>query len=90
MEKGKDQEQEGIKTKNSQDIATDLSKNQAIFYTIIIAGALTIFVLSMIGINLIMLLIIIGAVIVYVYLDKDILNEDSIDSIKRDKEIKAE
>lgn len=90
MEKGKDKEKEGIKTENSQDISGDLSKNQAILYTIIIAGALTIFVLSMIGINLFMLLIIIGAVLVYVYLDKDILNEDSIDSIKHDKEIKAE
>ena len=33
-----DQEQEGIKTKNSQDIAADLSKNQAIFYAIISWG----------------------------------------------------
>ena len=90
MEKGKDQEQEGIKTKKSQEISGDLSKNQAILYTIIIAGALTIFVLSMIGINLFMLLIIIGAVLVYVYFDKDILDEASIDSIKPDKEIKAE
>lgn len=85
-----DQEQEGIKTKNSQDIAADLSKNQAIFYAIIIAGALTIFILSMVGINLFMLLIIIGAVLVYIYFDKDILNEESLDSIKQDKEIKAE
>ena len=67
---------EKIKKKNkdqNQDIeVNDLTKNQVILYIIIIAGAITIFILSMIGINPFMLLIIIGAVLIYVYFDKDI------------------
>ena len=73
---------ENIKKKNkdqNQDIEaqSDLTKNQVILYIIIIAGAITIFILSMIGINPFMLLIIIGAVLVYVFFDKDIQNSDS-------------
>ena len=74
---------EKIKKKNkdqNQDIEAnkeDLTKNQVILYIIIIAGAITIFILSMIGINPFMLLIIIGAVLVYVFFDKDIQNSDS-------------
>lgn len=72
---------EKIKKKNkdqNQDIeVNDLTKNQVILYIIIIAGAITIFILSMIGINPFMLLIIIGAVLVYVFFDKDIQNSDS-------------
>lgn len=72
---------EKIKKKNkdqNQDIGEfDLTKNQVILYIIIIAGAITIFILSMIGINPFMLLIIIGAVLIYVFLDKDIQNSDS-------------
>lgn len=73
---------EKINKKNkdqNQDIEaqSDLTKNQVILYIIIIVGAITIFILSMIGINPFMLLIIIGAVLVYVYFDKDIQNSDS-------------
>ncbi len=72
---------EKIEKKNidqNQDIDEfDLTKNQVILYIIIIGGAITIFILSMIGINPFMLLIIIGAVLVYVFFDKDIQNSDS-------------
>jgi len=72
---------EKIEKKNkdqNQDLDEfDLTKNQVILYIIIIGGAITIFILSMIGINPFMLLIIIGAVLVYVYFDKDIQNSDS-------------
>ena len=72
---------EKIKKQNkdqNQDIENfDLTKNQVILYIIIIAGAITIFILSMIGINPFILLIIIGAVLIYVYFDKDIQNSDS-------------
>ena len=72
---------EKIKKKNkdqNQDIENfGLTKNQVILYIIIIAGTITIFILSMIGINPFMLLIIIGAVLIYVFLDKDIQNSDS-------------
>lgn len=75
---------EKIKKKNkdqNQDIENfGLTKNQVILYIIIIAGAITIFILSMIGINPFMLLIIIGAVLIYVYFDKDIQNSDSTTS----------
>lgn len=65
------------KDQNQDRDEFDLTKNQVILYIIIIAGAITIFILSMIGINPFMLLIIIGAVLVYVYFDKDIQNSDS-------------
>ena len=74
---------EKIKKKNkdqNKDIEVDtvnLTKNQVILYVIIIASAITIFILSMIGINPFTLLIIIGAVLIYVYFDKDIQNSDS-------------
>ena len=72
---------EKIEKKNkdqNQDLDEfDLTKNQVILYIIIIGGAITIFILSMIGINPFVLLIIIGAVLVYVYFDKDIQNSDS-------------
>ena len=72
---------EKIKKKNKDQNQNtgefDLTKNQVILYIIIIAGAITIFILSMIGINPFMLLIIIGAVLIYMYFDKDIQNSDS-------------
>ena len=82
MKKGMDQEQDDIK---KQDFSKELSKNQVIIYSLLIAGTITIFILSMIGINIFILLIIIGAVLAYVYLDKDIQSEDSTDSIKNNK-----
>ena len=69
-----------IKDQNQDLDEFDLTKNRVILYIIIIAGAITIFILSMIGINPFMLLIIIGAVLIYVYFDKDIQNSDSTTS----------
>lgn len=81
MNEGKDQEQNDIM---KQDISKELSKNQVILYSLIIAGAITVFILSMIGINPFILLIIIGLVIVYVYFDKDIQSESTSESIKNE------
>ena len=74
MNEGKDQEQNDIM---KQDISKELSKNQVILYSLIIAGAITVFILAMIGINPFILLIIIGVVIVYVYFDKDIQSDQN-------------
>ena len=81
MNEGKDQEQNDIM---KQDISKELSKNQVILYSLIIAGAITVFILAMIGINPFILLIIIGVVIVYVYFDKDIQSESTSESIKNE------
>ena len=81
MNEGKDQEQDNI---IKQDISKELSKNQVILYSLIIAGAITVFILSMIGINPFILLIIIGVVLVYVYFDKDIQSESTSESIKNE------
>lgn len=72
MEKENNKEQNKDKHKDMKVNEVNLTKNQAILYSIIIVAALTIFILSMIGINPFMLLIIIGAVLIYVYFDKDI------------------
>jgi len=85
MEKENNKQQEKDQNKDKEVNATNLTKNQVILYIFIIAGAITIFILSMIGINPFILLIIIGAVLVYVYFDRDILEEDSIDSISNEK-----
>ena len=58
----------------------ELTKRQVILYSALLAVAITICILSMIGINLFALLIIIGIVLVYVYLDDDIRNADVADS----------
>ena len=88
MDKEKNQEREkdqnrDIKTSNE----ANLSKNQVIFYSLILAGTISIFILSMIGINPFILLIIIGIVIIYVYFDKDIQNTDAPND---NREIKTE
>ena len=81
MNEGKDQEQNDIM---KQDISKELSKNQVILYSLIIAGAITVFILAMIGINPFILLIIIGVVLVYVYFDKDIQSESTSESIRNE------
>ena len=58
---------------------TELTKNQIILYSLIIIGSITIFILSMIGINIFILLIIIGVVLIYVYFDKDIHDDNNAD-----------
>ncbi len=60
----------------------ELTKKQLVFYIIILGVTLSIFILSMIGINPFFLLIIIGIVIVYVYLDKDIQENNQEDNQK--------
>ncbi|MFX1393412.1 MAG: hypothetical protein ACFFAH_07545 [Promethearchaeota archaeon] len=85
MEKENNKQQNKAQNKDIEEDEINLSKNQVILYIFIIAGAITIFILSMIGINPFILLIIIGAVLVYVYFDRDILEEDSIDSIPNEK-----
>jgi len=77
MNKEKIQEKNENQNKDIGVNEVNLTKNQVILYIIIIAGAITIFILSMIGINPFILLIIIGAVLIYVYFDKDIQNSDS-------------
>jgi len=61
---------------------TELTKKQLVFYMVILGVTISIFVLSMIGINPFFLLIIIGIVIVYVYLDKDIQENNQEDNLK--------
>jgi len=62
----------------------ELTKRQVILYSALLALAITICILSMIGINLFALLIIIGIVLVYVYLDDDIRKADVTDSSNND------
>ena len=61
---------------------TELTKKQLLFYIVILGVTISIFVLSMIGINPFFLLIIIGIIIVYVYLDKDIQENNQEDNQK--------
>ena len=77
MDKEKNQKQENRQNQNSSETSPELTKNQLIIYCIIIGGSITIFILAMIGINIIALLIIIGVVLIYVYLDKDLQNGDN-------------
>lgn len=49
----------------------DLSRIQIIFYSIIIFITITLLIISMIGINPLIMIIIIGVSIIYFYLDKD-------------------
>ena len=85
MEKENNRQQDKDQNKDIEVDETNLTKNQIILYIFIIAGAITIFILSMIGINPFILLIIIGAVLVYIYFDRNILDEDSTDSISNEK-----
>lgn len=77
MEKEKNQKQENMQDQNQSETSPELTKNQLILYPIIIGGSVTIFILAMIGINIITLLIIIGVVLIYVYFDKDLQNGDN-------------
>ena len=77
MDKEKNQKQENMQDQNLSESSPELTKNQLILYCIIISGSVTIFILAMIGINIIALLIIIGVVLIYVYFDKDLQNGDN-------------
>ena len=82
MEKEKNQKQENMQDQNQSETSPELTKNQLILYPIIIGGSVTIFILAMIGINIITLLIIIGVVLIYVYFDKDLQNGDNKETNK--------
>ena len=66
-------------THDSEVVAKDLTKKQVILYSLIIGITITIAIISMIGINLFTLLIIIGVVVIYVFLDEDIRKEEKSD-----------
>lgn len=80
MDKEKNQKQENMQDQNQSETSPDLTKNQLILYCIIIGGSITIFIIAMIGVNIFALLIIIGVVLIYVYFDKDLHNEDNKES----------
>ena len=67
-----------------EDSPNELTKKQAILYFAIVIVAITISILAMIGVNLFALLIIIGIVLVYVYLDDDIRKGDTSDILNDD------
>jgi len=71
-----------MKEINNQEMETNekLTKKQLVFYIVILGVTISIFVLSTIGINPFFLLIIIGIVIVYIYLDKDIQEDNEKES----------
>ena len=77
---------QNLNFQKSEDSANDLTKKQAILYSVIVAVAITICILAMIGVNLIALLIIIGIVLVYVYFDEDIRKEDANDILNDNKD----
>lgn len=85
MEKENKKPQGKDQNKDIEVDQTSLTKNQVILYIFILAGTIAIFILSMIGINPFILLIIIGIVLVYVYLDRNILDENSKDSPSNEK-----
>jgi uncharacterized membrane protein len=86
MDKEKNQELEKVQDQNINENSAELTKNQLILYSLIIGGSITIFILSMIGINPFVLLIIIGVVLIYVYFDKDIQNGDLTESLNSNSE----
>jgi len=67
----------------------ELTKKQVILYSTLLAVSITICILSMIGINLFALLIIIGIVLAYVFLDEDIRKGDISDPLNDNNEIES-
>jgi len=88
MSEKKNQDIENIQSQKPEDSANELTKKQAILYFAIVAVTITICILAMIGVNLFALLIIIGVVVIYVFLDEDIRKGDTTDIINdnNDKE----
>lgn len=88
MSEKKNQDNESIQSQKLEHFAHELTKKQVILYSAIVAVAITICILAMIGINLFALLIIIGIVLVYVYFDEDIRKGDTTDILNdnNDKE----
>jgi 1,4-dihydroxy-2-naphthoate octaprenyltransferase len=81
------QDKEKAHNQIKQEKTEELTKKQLILYSIMIGGTITIAILAMIGVNLFALLIIIGIVLVYVYLDDDIRKGDISESSEVNKEI---
>jgi len=88
MSEKKNQDIENIQSQKPEDSANELTKKQAILYSVIVAVTITICIFAMIGVNLFALLIIIGVVVIYVFLDEDIRKGDTTDIINdnNDKE----
>jgi len=88
MSEKKNQDIENIQSQKPEDSANELTKKQAILYLAIVAVTITICILAMIGVNLFALLIIIGVVVIYVFLDEDIRKGDITDILNdnNDKE----
>lgn len=88
MSEKKNQDIENIQSQKPEDSANELTKKQAILYFSIVAVTITICILAMIGVNLFALLIIIGVVVIYVFLDEDIRKGDTTDILNdnNDKE----
>lgn len=75
---------------NESDVVTkDLTKKQIYLYSLLIGITITIAIISMIGINLFALLIIIGVVIIYVFLDDDIRKEEKSDILNTNSETRS-
>jgi Mg2+/citrate symporter len=87
MSEEKNQELKETQHQEINKSEKELSKKQVIFYSALLAIAITICILSMIGINLFALLIIIGIVLAYVYMDEDIRKGDITDCLNDNNEI---
>ena len=88
MSDKKNQDIKNSQNHTPENLENELTKKQAILYSVIVAVAITICILAMVGINLFVLLIIVGIVFVYVYFDEDIRKGDSTDIINDNNENK--
>ena len=86
MSEKKNQDIENIQSQKPEDSANELTKKQAILYLAIVAVTITICILAMIGVNLFALLIIIGVVVIYVFLDEDIRKGDITDILNHNND----
>ena len=89
MSEEKNQELRETQNQEINESEKELTKKQVILYSALLAVAITICILSMIGINLFALLIIIGIVLAYVYLDEDIRKGDITDFLNDTNEIET-
>ena len=88
MSEKKNQDNKNPQFQKPEDSVNEVTKKQAILYSAIVAVAIIICILAMVGVNLFALLIIIGIVLVYVYFDEDIRKGDTTDILtdNNDKE----
>ncbi|MFX0072677.1 MAG: hypothetical protein ACFFAO_16455 [Candidatus Hermodarchaeota archaeon] len=73
-------------TNDSEVDAKDLTRKQIFLYSLLIGITITIAIISMIGINLFVLLIIIGVIVIYVFLDEEIRKEEKSDFLNTNSE----